>query len=63
MWCAHCIRPVDGTIDHAPCKEAVWAVMSEEFTRAREALQKQFDLTHKGETVEIRAPLTRSASR
>lgn len=63
MWCAHCLQPVNGVIDHALCKESMWLAMSEEYTRAREAFKKQYDLTHKGETVEFRAPLTRSVSR
>jgi len=63
MWCAHCLQPVNGFIEHELCKENIWLAMSEEYTRAREAFKKQYDFTHHGETVEIRAPLTRSVSR
>ena len=45
MNCVHCSQPVNGVIEHELCKEAVWRAMSEEFTRVREALKKQYDLT------------------
>lgn len=45
MLCAHCTEPVNSVSEHESCKEAVWRTMSEEFTRVREALKKQYDLT------------------
>lgn len=56
------MQPVNDVIDHEMCKEAVWFALSEEYTRNREAFQKQYDFVHKGETVEIREPLKRSLS-
>jgi len=45
MLCAHCTEPVNSDSEHESCKEAVWRAMSEEFTRMREAVKKQYDLT------------------
>lgn len=63
MYCANCMQPVNGTIDHEQCKEHVWLAMSEQFTEAREAFKKQYNFAPRGCTVEIREPLTRSVSR
>ena len=63
MWCASCMQPVNGVIDHELCKEALWFSLSEEYTRTREAFKKQYDFAPKGCTVELREPLTRSESR
>ena len=58
MWCANCMQPVNGIIDHKLCKENIWEWMSEEYTRQRDAFVKQY----MSETVEVRQPLTRSRS-
>jgi hypothetical protein len=62
MWCGHCLQPVNGIIDHELCKEAVWFAISEQYTQARDNFKKQYDLSHKGETVEVHQPLTRCKS-
>ncbi len=53
MWCANCIQPVDGTIEHELCKEALWLAMSEEYTRTRQKFKNQYCVERKGETVEV----------
>lgn len=63
MYCAHCIQLVNNVKDHELCKEYVWLAMSEELTRVREAVKKQYDFVPKGCTVDVREPLTRSVSR
>jgi hypothetical protein len=63
MWCAVCLRPVDGVIDHKICMEEIWHVASADYTHARETFKKQYDFAPKGATVEVREPLTRSVSR
>ena len=62
MWCGHCLQSVNGIIDHKLCKEAVWLAVSEEYTKVRENFKKQYDFAPKGETVEVREPLTRCKS-
>jgi hypothetical protein len=58
MWCAHCLKLVDGTIDHELCKEGVWRAMSEEYTRVREKFTNQHYDEPEGETVEVSLPTT-----
>jgi hypothetical protein len=61
MWCALCLRTVDG-VNHRDCMEEIWHTASTEYTQAREAAKKQYDFVPKGDTVEVRPPLTRSVS-
>jgi hypothetical protein len=63
MWCAVCQQSIDDVIDHEMCKQNIWLALSQENTQFREAFKKQYDFAPKGETVEIRPPLTRSKSR
>jgi hypothetical protein len=57
------MQPVNGIIEHELCKESVWLILSEEYTRKREAFKKQYDFAPKGATVDVREPLERSVSR
>ena len=61
MWCCHCLKLYD-VGDHTICAYEVWMAMSKEYSAARLAMQKQYDFDPKGETIDVRAPLTRSAS-
>lgn len=63
MWCALCLQPVDGVIDHKLCMEEIWYAASTDYTEAREAFKKQYDFAPKGATVDLRPTLTRSVSR
>jgi len=62
MWCANCMQPVNGIIDHELCKLTVWEILSQEYTQKRKEFLKYYFFEPKGVTVEERKSLTRSVS-
>lgn len=62
MWCAYCMEAVNRFIEHDLCKLQTWLTLSRDYTQARETSRSQYNFEPKGETVELRPRLTRSAS-